>query len=63
MSVSEDAITNLSVNGNSSSLNQAGEQAVNAISKQISDDCDRITSMAVLFEEKDRTLAGSNYNG
>ena len=58
VSITEDATTTLAVNSNSISLNNAIKQATNSISAQISDDCGRITSMATLFEEKDKALAG-----
>lgn len=56
-SVTEDCNTNLAVNRNGTSLNELSKQAVNSISKQISDDCGRILSVAGLFEEKDSELA------
>ena len=55
--MTEDDITNLAVNGNGTELYELSKQAIAAISSQISDDCNRILSVAGLFEEKDIELA------
>lgn len=55
--MTEDDITNLVVNGNGTELYGLSKQAIAAISSQISDDCNRIMSVAGLFEEKDIELA------
>ena len=55
--MTDDDITNLAVNGNGTELYELSKQAIAAISSQISDDCNRILSVAGLFEEKDVELA------
>ena len=58
--VYDDDITNLSVNNNSTKLNLATAATIVSISSQISTDCERISSIAELFEEKDQSLAGGH---
>lgn len=58
VSIAEDSVTNLAVNGNSTALNQLSREVVAALTSQISVDSDRICSISRLLEEKDRALAG-----
>lgn len=55
--IAEDAVTSLAVNNNSTTLNQSIKEAINLLSARIRVDCERISSIASAFEEKDQAMA------
>ena len=57
-SITEDYTTNLVVNTNSTELYELAKEATSLLSAQIAVDCGRLSSIALLFEEKDQALAG-----
>ena len=58
VSITEDGVTTLKVNRNSTSLNTSVKGAIASITSQTYKACGRIKSIASLFEEKDKELSG-----